>query len=343
MKITVGIPTKNRYDILSHCLLGIAYQTVKPYEVIIVDDTPNPINLTTLEIYEYAFRLLDEKGIKWRVLFGKGKGQHHSHQTIQEVAEGDWIWRIDDDEIAEPDCLQRLIPLLKEGVGAVAPCVLMPDARRVAINVPNHIDDTMTNSISNMEMPNIQWFKWTGTRDVDHLYSSFIYRKGIAKYELSLSNKAHREETLFSYSIKRAGYRLLVCGDAKVWHWRQKGGGIRSDNEVGDYHHDEGIFQGYLNLWDVKKEERKLVVLDCGIGDHWAFKNILPEMYKKYGKITIAACFPDVFWDEPDLKFMSIQDAKNMFGDITPWQVYKLLWDTKEKIHLIEAFRRLYL
>lgn len=343
MKITVGIPTKNRYDILSHCLLGIAYQTVKPYEVIIVDDTPNPINLTTLEIYEYAFRLLDEKGIKWRVLFGKGKGQHYSHQTIQEVAEGDYIFRIDDDEIAEPDCLQRLIPLMREEVGAVAPCVLMPDSRRVGINVPGNPDDMMTNSITNLEMPNIQWFKWTGTKEVDHLYSCFLYRKGIAKYELTLSNKAHREETLFTYSLKRAGYKLVVCGDAKVWHWRSKKGGIRSDDVIGDYHHDEGIFNGYLNLWDVKKEERKLVVLDCGIGDHWAFKNILPEMYAKYGKLTIAACFPDVFYDEPDLRFMSIQDAKNMFGDITPWQVYKLLWDTPEKIHLIEGFKRLYL
>src|SRR6187402_1928251 len=108
VKITVGIPTKNRYDSLSHVLLGIAFQTLKPIEVIIVDDTPEPINLTTMPLYEYVFRLLDQKKIEWKVIFGKKKGQHHSHQTIQEIAKGDYIFRIDDDEIAEPNTLEKL-------------------------------------------------------------------------------------------------------------------------------------------------------------------------------------------------------------------------------------------
>jgi glycosyltransferase involved in cell wall biosynthesis len=308
-----------------------------------VDDSDNPINITTLEIYEYALRLLDEKGIKWRVLFGQKKGQHYSHQTIQEIAEGDFIFRIDDDEMAEPDCLEKLYKLMEYDVGAVAPLVLLPQARRVNINTPGHPDDLLTNSIADIWQPNIQWLKWRGTKEVDHLYSCFLYRKGIVKYELSLSNKAHREETIFTHSLKRASYKLIINADAKVWHWQKRTGGIRSDDKREDYNHDEGIFAGFLSLWGVAKDERKMVVLDCGIGDHWAFKNILPEMYAKYGKLTIAACFPDVFWDEPDLKLISIQEAKNMYGDITPFQVYKLLWDNKEKIHLIDAFKKLYL
>lgn len=338
LTVTCGIPTRNRYDVLSHCLLSIAFQTVTPIEVIIVDDTDNPTNLTTLPLYEYVFRLLDEKGIKWRVIFGKKKGQHHSHQTIQEIAEGDLVWRIDDDEMAEPDCLEKLLSCMEDGVGAVAPLVLNPH--------PQRLPDGYTNDIHNMQMPNIQWFKWKGIKEVDHLYSSFLYRKGIVKFDLSLSNKAHREETIFTYSLKRAGYKLIVNADAREWHWRMSQGGIRSDNNEQDYHADEGIFQSLLSVWGVTQEDRKIVVLDCGIGDHWAFKNILPEMYKKYGKLTIAACFPDVFFDEPDLKIISIADAKMMYGNIDAWQVYKLLWeagDKGEKMHLIDGFKKLYL
>lgn len=338
LRITVGIPTKNRYDSLSHTLLSIALQTLRPVEVIIVDDTPNPINLTTIPIYEYVFRLLDEKGIKWKVIFGQKKGQHYSHQTIQDVAEGDFIFRIDDDEIAEPQTLGKLSTHIKDSsVGAVGPCVLMPDARPLPPSLNNHI--------RNMQSPNIQWFRWGGIKDAEHLYSCFLYRKGIAKYELSLSNKAHREETIFSYSIFKAGYKLLVNGDARVWHWRMPQGGIRSDNNEYDYHHDEGIFNSLLSIWGVSKEDTKMIVLDCGIGDHWAFKNILPELKAKHPKITIAACFPDVFWDEPDIKLISIADAKQIYGDIEAFQVYKHLWiwsEQGQKMHLIDGFRKLY-
>lgn len=339
MKVTVGIPTKNRYESLDKTLLSIALQTVSPYEVIIVDDSDNPINLTTIPHYEYIFRLFDEKGIKWQVKFGKRMGQHHSHQMVQDMAETDWIFRIDDDCVAEPDVLRRLIGVIKSSlgsnIGAVAPSVTMPN--------PQPLPPGMRNTIKNLNSPNIQWFKGEGTHPAEHLYSCFLYRKGIAMYDLTLSSVAHREETIFSHSIKRTGHTLYVNMDAQVHHFQGREGGIRTFRDPALWEHDEKIFKAYLSLWNVTPEDNKMVVLDCGIGDHWAFKNILPEMKKKYGKITIAACFPDVFWDEPDLTIISIADAKNIYGDITPFQVYKLLWDTKEKIHLIEGFRRMYL
>ena len=337
--VTCGIPTKNRYDVLSHCLLSIVLQTVPPDEIIIVDDSDNPINLTQLPIYDYLFKLLNDKKIDWKVIFGQKKGQHHSHQIIQEIAKGDLIFRVDDDVIAEPDCLEKLLVCMAEDVGAVAPLVLNPNA--------DFLPRGYKNDISNVFLPNVQWFKWPKTekrvQEQDHLYSSFLYRKGIQKYELSLSNKAHREETIFTHSIKRKGYKLLVNGDAIEHHWRMSVGGIRSDNREEDYHHDEGIFKSFLNLWGVEGEERKMVVLDCGLGDHWAFKNILGDMKKKYGKITIAACFPDVFWDEDDIKIISIQDAKNMYGNIDTWNIYRFMWESAERLHLIDAFRKLYL
>jgi glycosyltransferase involved in cell wall biosynthesis len=69
-KITVGIPTRSRYEVLSHCLLSIAFQSLRPSEIIIVDDSDTPIDIRTIEHYVYLLKLFDEYGINWRVIWG---------------------------------------------------------------------------------------------------------------------------------------------------------------------------------------------------------------------------------------------------------------------------------
>jgi glycosyltransferase involved in cell wall biosynthesis len=335
--ITVGIPTKNRYDALSHTLLSIALQTMTPYEVIIVDDNDAPVNLTTNLIYEYIFRLFDDKGIKWKVLFGEKKGQHFSHQMVQEAATTDFIFRVDDDCILEPDVLRKLLSVIKRpGVGAVAPAVLMPNPAPLPLGYKN--------LIKSIDKPNSQWYKGTGISYAEHLYSCFIYRKGLAKYDLNLSTVAHREETIFSHSIFRADYQLFVNHDAQVWHFRQNTGGIRTfQHDPSLWEHDEKIFQSYMNLWNASKEDTKYIILDNGLGDHYAFKHILPKLREKNEKIVIACCYPDVFHDEDDIELMSIAQAKLIFGNIDNHNIYRYMIDHNWKGTLVEAFEKLYL
>lgn len=332
-KITVGIPTKDRYESLSHTLLSIAFQTVKPYEIIIVDDSDDRKDIRAISQYQHILKLLDEYKIKWQVVFKNQKGPHHSHQLVQEISQTPLIFRVDDDCVLEPNVLEKLLEKMVDGIGAVAPLVLMTNTIDIPPNAENKID--------NIHAPNIQWFKWSGIREVDHLYSCFLYRKGIDIYELSLSPVSHREETIFSHKIKRAGYKLLVNSEAKVWHFRCEKGGIRSHQSKKFYDDDEMIFKGLLNLWNVNSD-RKLVVLDAGLGDHFAFKNILPDLKKRFNKITIAACFPDVFWDEKDLDLISIADAKQTMN-IDFHNIYRRMIDWSWSKNIVGAFRKLYL
>jgi glycosyltransferase involved in cell wall biosynthesis len=338
MNITVGVPTKDRYGSLDKTLLSIALQTYKPIEVIIVDDSVNPVDIREISHYEYILRLLSDKGIEWRVIWGAKKGQHYSHQLIQEEAKGDWIFRIDDDEVAEPDVLDQLASYPHVGDGAIAPCVLMPNANELPNDLPR-------NKMESIESPNMQWFKGTEVCEVEHLYSCFLYKKGIAKYDLSLSTVAHREETIFSHSIYRAGYKLWVNMWAKVYHFRSPGGGIRDFHNHQLWEHDEKIFQGYLDLWGIgqKGKNGKMVILDSGLGDHYAFKNILPELRAKHENITIACCFPEVFHDEPSLKLISIAEAKLMYGNIDAYNIYHFMGSNNWKQSLVKAFRQLYI
>lgn len=337
-KITVGIPTKNRYESLSHTLISIAFQTLKPEEIIIVDDSDTPKDLRENPQYVYIFKLLEEKGIKWKVLFGKKLGQHHSHQLIQEEAIGNLIFRIDDDCVAEPDTLQRLYESMEEKTGAVAPLVLMPPAQRSKM--------VGSNKISNLEEPNIQWFKWTGVRECEHLYSCFLYRRNIVKYDLRLSSVAHREETIFTHELFREGYKLIVNSAATVWHFRGETGGIRSHKDISLYEHDEKIFQEKMQEWKVESKPSKWFVLDVGLGDHLMFKKVLPQLKERFkGHILkVAVCYPHVFENDPDITIKSISEAKSVLGEsvVDSLNPYKWAWQNNWKKQFSHVYLQIY-
>jgi len=344
MKITCGIPTKNRYDVLSHTLLSIAFQTYKPQEIIIVDDSDNPIDIRTIPTYLYILKLFDDFKIKWKVLFGAKKGQHYSHQLVQEQALGEYIFRVDDDVILEPNVLLSLLHCIHgcKEFGAVAPLVLMPNST----SLPKDI----RNKITNLNIPNVQWFNYNNEinndiayQDVDHLYSTFLYRKDITNYELSLSPVAHREETIFSYKIKRAGYKLNIDPAAKCYHFRQETGGIRSYQNLTYYEHDEKIFKSLLHIWNVDSSNVKSIVLKNGIGDHFAFKHILNKLKSKYEKLILYVTFPEVFFDIENLELKSIAEAELLFGNVENFNIYKWMWDNNWKGNLVEAFEKFYL
>src|SRR5262249_17433332 len=192
---------------------------------------------------------------------------------------------------------------------------------------------------------NIQWFSHNGSEavlPVDHLHSTFLYRKGIARYELGLSPVAHREETLFTHEIKRAGYEVYVIPRAVTWHLRSESGGIRSVPNPQFWEDDEKLFQTKLNEWGVKGIKTKVVVLDCGKGDHVIFKSILPELQKKADRIVIASCYDDVFKDDL-VEVISIAEAKNRYGNIDRFNIYRWCIDHNWRGGLQEAYRKMYL
>jgi hypothetical protein len=113
----------------------------------------------------------------------------------------DAIWRLDDDCVAEPNVLQMLELEMTDGVGAVGGSILTPNISMDRKQASSSIDD--------LDKPNLQWFRTSTIMVMDHLHCSFLYRAGIVNYDWRLSKKAHREETMFTYSLKLKGYKLL--------------------------------------------------------------------------------------------------------------------------------------
>ena len=88
-----------------------------------------------LKNYDQLLKMLGNVGIDWEIVHTPRKGQLTNHQHCLDNADTDFIWRIDDDEVAMADCLERLLNTVRdcgprggdfESIGAVGGLVLMP-------------------------------------------------------------------------------------------------------------------------------------------------------------------------------------------------------------------------
>lgn len=344
LKITASISTRNRYfSTLPLCLTSIANQTKVPDELIIWDDGEHK-DLREDPTYQSIFAHLTKRKIDWHVEFGSGEGQVKNHQRTIEVAKHELIYRVDDDCVLEANVLETLFGELGKNAGAIGGLVLDP-------KVDLHPNKMASSKIEDIFMGlNEQWFPHDKPtiKQVDHLYSSFLFRKEAAThgYEMGLSRISHREESYFTYEMKRKGWNLLVTPHCVTWHYNSPTGGIRDDSKEEMWKHDEELFKQRYKEWGIKPNIPFPIVLNCGLGDHYAFKTIMPELIEKHKgeKIFFACCFPQLFEEYANkVRIMSIADAMLMLGhNIENFDVYKFMVDNKWRGHMIDAFKSLY-
>jgi GT2 family glycosyltransferase len=319
--VLCSIATRCRYQTtLPLALNAIINQTKLPDKLVIFDDNDEPEDVRNNNIYQHLFSIMDYKGIKWEWVYAAKKGQHHIHQSANRMGY-DWVWRVDDDAIPEPNVLAELYSWINDDVGAIGGAIL---------TLPVNPDTSKnTGKIEDIDKePNIQWAEIKKLKEVEHLHCSFLYRAGVHDYNLGLSRVAHREETLFTYGLYLKGYTILAAPHANTWHLKNPQGGIRSESNQQLYHHDELIFRNTLAYKD-----KKIVVLNVGMGDHIVFKNVLKDITNA----EVFTCFPDIVPGRP------ISEAMSLFGDIDQWSIYKKMAEWKWTDSLENAFRKLYL
>jgi GT2 family glycosyltransferase len=320
-KVLCSIATRGRYQTtLPLALNSIINQTKLPDKLVIFDDNDEPEDVRNNNIYQHLFSIMDYKGIKWEWVYAAKKGQHHIHQSANRMGY-DWVWRVDDDAIPEPNVLEELYSWINDNVGAIGGAIL---------TLPVNPDTSKnTGKIEDIDKePNIQWAEIKKLKEVEHLHCSFLYRAGVHDYNLGLSRVAHREETLFTYGLYLKGYTIFAAPHANTWHLKNPQGGIRSESNQQLYHHDELIFRNTLAYKD-----KKIVVLNCGMGDHIVFKNVMKDITNA----EVFTCFPDIVPGRP------ISEAMSLFGDIDQWSIYKKMAEWNWTDSLEKAFRKLYL
>ena len=319
--VLCSISTRGRSQTtLPMALQAVMNQTRKPDKIVIFDDNDVHQDLRHDPIYKNLFWMMDAKEIAWEWIWAGKKGQHHNHQIANWMG-FDWVWRVDDDAIPEPNVLGVLLAHTGPKVGGVGGSVLMP---------PNYFEEANpTGKIEAIDHePNSQWQRVNKIKRVDHLHCSFLYRAGVYDYNLGLSRVAHREETLFSFGLKQKGYELLVVPDAVTWHLKAPSGGIRMEDKQEMFAHDEQIFRNVL-----AHKDHTIVVLNNGMGDHIVFTHVLPEIKNP----IVFGCYPEI------LPCKSIAEAQRLFGDIEMYNIYAKMSRWKWNTSLEGAYRKMYL
>jgi glycosyltransferase involved in cell wall biosynthesis len=318
MRVLCSISTKGRYDTtLPLAIQSVIMQTRKVDKLVIYDDNDPPRDMREVQLYQYLYDIMNFRGITWEWVWAQRKGQVWNHQMAN-TSGYDFVWRIDDDCIAEPHVLETLLSYVDDSVGAVGGAILTPPFPPLS---------GVTGLIENISSePSIQWDYIRELKEVDHLHCSFLYRAGIVDYNLGLSRAAFREETLFTYGLKQRGYRILVVPEANTWHLRNKEGGVRTEGKE-MFDNDDRIFRNILELKD-----STVVVLDCGMGDHVVFNKVLPEIHNP----VIFSCYPEI------VPGRSIAEAKTLFGSIDGYNIYRKMDEWGWKSSLEDAFRKMY-
>lgn len=357
LPITCYVSTKERYDsTLSFCLLSLINQTKHPSELIIFDDADEDkrIDISKHHLLSTILKIAELKGIHWRKVNGEGKGQLLNHKLAFDLAMNDLIMRIDDDDFAEYNVIETLYNDItsSDDIGAVG-CQIIESKNTMFMPAfaSNKIEDLFHGF-------NRQWYipRTNDIEEVDHLFSSFLYDRKKAKkefYEYEYSPLGFREETVFTYSIKLNGYKILLDPKVVMWHVHPDSGGGNVNKQKEDFFvADSLLYEKFMEKNNIKKRKLKVIVLDNGLGDHFAFLNILQEIKDKYPDrlIVIGACFPDVFegFIDKHCVLASIAEIKLLFG-LGIWNggnVYRFMDRIKlsgGKINLIDAFRMMYL
>jgi len=343
-RVTATVSTKGRFHTTFPLMLtSLLNQTIKPCRLIIYDDNDVMEDLRENEIYKNLFMMLQQNNIKWEVTPGEHKGQVFNHQRALTDVKTEWIWRLDDDNIMESNVLESLLTFAvdKKELGAIGPLILDPKSDFKHCMASNKMEDIYLGL-------NVQWCNTHLQQyiEVDHLQgSTFLFRKEAGKhgYDLNLSRVGHREETIFTHEMKRNGWKLAIFTGAKTWHVRYGAGGIRAHNDSKLFRHDEDIFTEYMRKWGVVPSKIKVIPLDNGIGDHYAFRMILPDIKKKYEgyRIIIGACFSDVFRDETGVEIVSLNES---FAFVKPddCNIYRWMDNHNWKGKLKDAFKEMY-
>ncbi len=97
MKISIVIPVYNEADSLGACLEAIARQTLKPHEVIVVDNNSTDNTPDIAESYDFVTLLREPR-----------QGVAHARARGFDAAHGDIIARIDSDSILPTDWLESV-------------------------------------------------------------------------------------------------------------------------------------------------------------------------------------------------------------------------------------------
>lgn len=230
-RIGIQIITKNRPDYLSVLLASLKNQTIKNWDLFILDNSDKP--LTDSHLVMSILERLQFEG--HRVIMGRSKEKDTGElrSAILDVDDCEYGCRIDDDSLVEPDYLELLFNTIKKDkkIGAVGG--LVPALGREKTYVPT---PPIINRVSKFwdvdEMSSLYFYNHHKPIEACDLRSSFLFRNDIVKKirpAICYGPTGYKEETDLVLRIGMSGYKIFLHPDAVCWHVMAPTGGTRGN------------------------------------------------------------------------------------------------------------------
>jgi len=246
-RLQIEICTYKRGGELALLLESLRRQTYKDWDLIIVDgQKENPVR-NQKYINDLILKIkMDGHGVKYIVEDVRRGIAASRNRAVKEAFPSEYHCRIDDDSICEPDYIERLMKIMKDGalglkpeeigiVGGLVPYFGGPNIRANS-NRLNYFEVINYTPMGIMISDNGGYI-WEPEKIMlsHHCRSSYLFRKSAWEKAKGYpeeygSGVAFREETDFCMKVAYAGFKILTDLGAICWHIRANFGGLRSDN-----------------------------------------------------------------------------------------------------------------
>jgi len=240
-KVDIMICTKDRPTEVALLLQSLRTQTFQNWDLYIYDDRSGvPIqNYNFIQAMVNRLKLENHCVFIWRndLPLGVTRLRQIMVERILEVGTGDLILRLDDDNLPEPDYIERLVKCIDMGYdiasGLVPHCAIpfikqetkfvKPFISDVRLNDKGEIiyfgDDCGMEYIEKEIIPSVNFRSMA-------LIKKEVHQK--VKYEDNLGFCSFREEQFFSFRAILEGFHIVVDTGAIAWHLNTPSGGERT-------------------------------------------------------------------------------------------------------------------
>ncbi len=240
-KVDVMICSKDRPTELALLLQSLRIQTFQHFNVFIYDDRSGVAyqNYHFMQCIINQLKVEGHNVIIWKndIPLGVTRLRRNMIEKILEYGENDLILRLDDDNILEPDYIERLVKCIDMGydiASGIVPPYGTPFIKRQTKFVKPFISDVKLNDKGEI----IYFGDECGYQFIEkevipspNFRSIALIKREVhekVKYEDNLGFCSFREEQFFSFRALLEGYKICVDTGAIAWHLKCPSGGERT-------------------------------------------------------------------------------------------------------------------
>jgi glycosyltransferase involved in cell wall biosynthesis len=241
-KVDIMISTKDRPTEVAMLLQSLRTQTFQNFDIYIYDDRSGQ----SIQVFNFIQAIINRLKLEnhcvtlWRneIPYGVTRLRQIMVDKILEVGTGDCILRLDDDNLLEPDFIEKLVETIDAGydiAGCLVPHCAIPFIKRETKYVKPFISDVRLNEKGEI----IYFGDDCGCEYVEkeiipspNFRSMALIKKEVhqkVKYEDNLGFCSYREEQFFSFRALLEGFKIGIHTGAIAYHLQTPSGGERTE------------------------------------------------------------------------------------------------------------------